>query len=128
MSDPETNKATVGRLISEVINEGRLEAAEELCTPELAPGFRRWVEPFRVSFPDVHMEAVELVAEGDRVVGRFLCSGTHLGDWRGRPPTGRRFERVDEVYFFGLRDGRVSEYWGIEDDMARFRQLGVVPE
>jgi predicted ester cyclase len=36
--------------------------------------------PFRANFPDVHMELVELIAEGDKVVGRFTCSATHLGD------------------------------------------------
>jgi hypothetical protein len=55
------------------------------------------------------MEIVDLIAEGEKVVGRFRCSGTHLGPWRGRPPTGRRFERVDEVYIFRVKNGRISE-------------------
>jgi hypothetical protein len=63
--------------------------------PEIALVARRWITPFRVSFPDVHMENVELIAEGDKVVGRFTCSLTHLGQWLGHAPTGRRFERVD---------------------------------
>lgn len=67
-----------------------------------------------------------LVAEGDTVVARFRCSGTHLGDWRGHPPTGRRFESIDEVYFFGVRDGRLARAWGLEDTLARSRQLGLV--
>lgn len=125
MDYSEANRATVERLIAEVINEGRLEAADELCTPELAPRFKEWVRPFRRAFPDVRMETVDLVAEGGKVAGRFLCSGTHTGDWRGRPPTGRRFENVDEVYFFGLRGDRVAEYWGIEDNLSRLEQLGV---
>jgi predicted ester cyclase len=43
------------------------------------------------------MELVQLVADGDTVVGRFPCSATHRGEWRGHPPTGRRLEKVDEV-------------------------------
>ena len=81
--------------------------------------------PFRTSFPDVHMQVVTLVAEGDQVVGRFTCSGTHRGPWLGHPPTGRRFEDVDEVYFFTLLDGRIVEVWGIEDTPERLRQLGL---
>ena len=46
----------------------------------------------------LHDEDRRLVAEGDQVVGYFKCSGTHQGQWRGRPPTGRRFEDVDEIY------------------------------
>ena len=37
-----------------------------------------------------------MVAEGDTVVARFVCSGTHSGVWLGRPPTHRRFHRVAE--------------------------------
>lgn len=71
------------------------------------------------------MEVIELVAEGDTVVGRFACSATHLGDWLGHAPTGRRFERVDEVSFFRLRAGRIAAVWSIEDNLSRLRQLGL---
>jgi hypothetical protein len=64
--------------------------------------------PFQKSFPDMHIEIVELIAEGSKVVGRFCCSGTHLGDERGHPGSGRRFENVDEVYIFEIRDGKTS--------------------
>jgi predicted ester cyclase len=121
----EHNKATVRRLITEVLNGGRLEAIDELYTPELAPAARRWIAPFRASFPDVHMEVVELIAEGDQVVGRFTCSATHLGEWLGHPPTGRRFERVDEVSIFRMRDGRITQVWSLEDTLGRLRQLGL---
>lgn len=44
-----------------------------------------------------------------------------------RPPTGRRFERVDEVSIYRVSDGRITEAWGIEDNRARERQLGLSP-
>jgi len=120
-------KAVVRRLIEEVMNDGRLEVIDELYDPRMAAGARRWIAPFRESFPDVEMDIVELIAEGEKVVGRFRCSGTHLGTWRGNPPTGRRFARVDEVYMFRVRDGRITEAWGIEDTRSRERQLGLSP-
>ena len=120
-------KAVVGRLIEEVLNGGRLDVIDELYTPEMAPAARRWITPFRESFPDVVMEIVDLIGEGEKIAGRFRCSATNLGPWRGHPPTGRRFERVDEVYFFRVRDGRIAEAWGIEDTRSRERQLGLAP-
>ncbi len=117
-SEDHAGKTVVRRLIDEVMNGGDLAAIDDLYTPALARGARRWIEPFRRSFPDVHMEIVDLVAEGETVVGRFLCSGTHLGDWRGHPPTGRRFERVDEVYFFTVRDGRIAGFHEYMDSAA----------
>jgi predicted ester cyclase len=118
-------KGVVRRLIDEVLNGGSLDTIDELYAPELARAARRWIGPFRESFPDVQMEVVDLIAEGEKVVGRFRCSGTHLGPWRGHAPTGRRFERVDEVYIFRVRDGRITEAWGIEDARKRERQLGL---
>ncbi len=99
--------------------------ADEIFSPSLAASARRCVEPFRASFPDVHVAVVTLVAEDDQVAGRFRCSGTHTGARIGHPPTGRRFEDVDEVYFLRLEDGRFAEAWGLEDTASRRRQLGL---
>jgi predicted ester cyclase len=73
------------------------------------------------------MRTVALLAEGDTVVGRFACSATHRGEWRGHAPTGRRFEDVDEVYFFTFQGERISAVWGLEDTLDRFHQLGLEP-
>jgi predicted ester cyclase len=124
----ESNKAIVRRLVGEVFNGGRLDVVDELYAPELAAGARRWIAPFRSSFPDVHMQVVDLIAEGDKVVGRFRCSATHLGEWLGKAPTGRRFERVDEVWIFRLRDGRIVHAWSLEDSLSRLRQLGLTSQ
>ncbi len=121
----QADKDVVRRWIDEVINEGRLDVADEICTTDLADEAKRWVAPFRASFPDVHMQVVTLIAEDDQVVGRFTCSATHTGPWLGHPPTGRRFEDVDEVYFFRLENGRIAEAWGLEDNASRLRQLGL---
>src|ERR671910_1390116 len=118
----EANKTVVRRLVDEVFNGGRLEVIDELYAPELVAAARGWIGPFRASFPDVHMEIVELIAEGDKVVGRFTCSATQLGAWLGQGPTGRRFERVDEVALFRVRDGRIVDAWSLEDTLGRLQQ------
>ena len=121
----EANKTVVRRLVDEVLNGGRLEVIDELYVPELVAAARGWIGPFRASFPDVHMEIVELIAEGDKVVGRFTCSATQLGAWLGQAPTGRRFERVDEVAIFWFRDGRIVHAWSLEDTLGRLQQLSL---
>jgi predicted ester cyclase len=79
------------------------------------------------AFPDFEMEIVELIAEDETVVAHFRCSGTHRGTWLGIPATGRRFEDVDEIYVFRVRDGRLVSAVGVEDNLSRFRQLGISP-
>jgi predicted ester cyclase len=122
----EANKQLIRRLVDEVLNAGHLEVLDELYQPRLAVAARRWIEPFLTSFSDVHMRIDELISEGDKVVGRFTCSGTHTGTWLGHPPTGRRFIDVAEVYMFRITDGRIVQAWGLEDTYARLRQLGLL--
>ncbi len=121
----ERNKAVVRRLVAEVLDGGRLEVIDELYAPELAEEAKRWIAPFQVSFPDMRMEIIDLIAEGDTVVGRFTCSATHRGEWLGHPPTGRRFDAIDEVSIFRFREDRIVEAWGIEDNLTRLEQLGL---
>jgi steroid delta-isomerase-like uncharacterized protein len=124
-ADTAVGKELVRRLVDEVVNADDVSVLGEIYTEPMARAAARWIEPFRRSFPDFRMEIVQLVAEADTVVARFRCSGTHLGEWRGHAPTGRRFERVDEVYFFEVHDGRLARAWGLEDTEARSRQLGL---
>ncbi len=89
----EDNKRLVARAVADVINAGDLDAVDRLYAPGIAEAARAWVAPFRAAFPDVRMETVALVGEGDTVVGHFRCSGTQTGPWHGRPagrpPAGR---------------------------------------
>ena len=127
MSTAHDNKALVERLV-QVVNARELEAIDEVATGEIAEAARRWVGPFRESFPDFRMEVVDVIAEEDKVVGYFKCSGTHLGEWRGHPPTGRRFADVAEIYIFTVERGKLAGVLAVvEDDLARMRQLGIDP-
>jgi hypothetical protein len=131
---PARNRALVHRLI-EVVNDGDLEALAEIASGQIASEAERWIGPFRESFPDFRMEFVGVVAEADKVVGHFRCSGTHLGEWRRMPATGRRFEDVDEIYIFRVKDGKPpwrssrrtshgcgsSGSWGATTDSPRVR-------
>lgn len=120
------NKHLVHRLV-EIVNEGDLDSIEDVATGQIAKGARRWVGPFRDSFPDFRMEVIDVIAEDDKVVGYFKCSGTHEGEWRGHPPTGRRFEGVDEVYVFRVEHGKLASALAVvEDNLTRLRQLGLV--
>jgi hypothetical protein len=121
----EENKALVRRLVDEFINGGKLDLLEELFAPELVEPVRQADTSFRAAFPDWREEIVDLVAEGDKVAARFRCSDTFQGEFMGAAPNGRRQE-VDEVYFLRVRDGRIVEYWGLEDNLTRLRQLDVL--
>jgi hypothetical protein len=121
----DANKAIVRRLVDEVLNGGDLDLIDELYSPTLAPAARAWIAPFRASFPDVQMDTVELIAEGDTVIGRFTCSATHTGKWLGHEPSGRRFTNIDEVNLYRFHNGRITDTWTLEDNLERLTQLGL---
>ncbi len=119
------NRGLVRRLV-EIVNARDLDAIGEVASGQVAREAARWVGPFTASFPDFRMEVVDVLAEGDKVVGYFKCSGTHEGEWRGSPPTGRRFEGVDEIYIFRVEGGKLSSALAVvEDNLTRMRQLGL---
>jgi steroid delta-isomerase-like uncharacterized protein len=124
-SSAEENKQLVRRLVHDAVARRNPDALDELAAGEFAEAAKRWVQPFQSAFPDFEMEIVDLIAEGDKVVAHFTCSGTHRGEWLGVPATGRRFEQVDEIYIFTVRDGKLVSALGVEDNLTRMRQLGL---
>jgi predicted ester cyclase len=122
----EHNKRLVHRLV-EIVNERNLDSIDEVATGQIASEARRWIGPFRDSFPDFHMEVIDVIADDEKVMGYFKCSGTHQGEWRGHAPTGRRFEAVDEVYVFRVEEGKLASALAVvEDNLTRLRQLGLL--
>src|ERR671910_930452 len=120
------NKAMARRLVEAINTGGEAKAVDELFAPRAARRVKRLFAEFRSAFPDWHEEIVELVAEEDTVAGRFRCSGTHLGEFLGNPPTGKRME-VEEVFFLRAEDEKFVDFWELEDSMGRMRQLGLIP-
>jgi predicted ester cyclase len=118
-------KQLVRRLVEEGVNRRSTDVLDEVAEGAFADVARRWIRPFRGAFPDFTMEIVDLIEEGDTVVAHFRCSGTHLGEWLGLPATGRRFENVDEIYVFQVKNGKLAAAVVVEDNLARLTQLGI---
>jgi steroid delta-isomerase-like uncharacterized protein len=47
---------------------------------------------FRGAFPDINWKVEELIASGDKVILRYVLSGTHQGEFQGIPATGNKVE------------------------------------
>jgi predicted ester cyclase len=123
---PEQIKSMVRRLVKAINAGGEAGAVDELFAPRAARRVKHLFAEFRRAFPDWREEIVALVAEEDTIAARFRCSGTHLGEFLGEAPTGRRME-VEEVFFLRAEDGKFVDFWALEDSMGRVRQLGLLP-
>lgn len=85
-------------------------------------GVRTAVSRIRTAFPDWNEEILDLLASGDRVVSRYLSTGTHGGDFAGMAPTGRRVE-FEEISIYRIAADRVIEQWCLADDLLCSNQL-----
>ena len=93
-------------------------------------GFREYGEGWARAFPDGKIELMNLVAQGDFVVGEFTGRGTHTGTLKGPtgeiPATGRRVE-MSFVEVYRLRNGKISEGRIYFDTGTMLAQLGISP-
>jgi steroid delta-isomerase-like uncharacterized protein len=78
------------------------------------------------AFPDLHVTVEDVIAEGDKVVFRDTVTGTHQGEYRGLPPTGKSVT-YNEIFIRRFAGGRIAEIWGVVDVFSQMQQLGAIP-
>jgi predicted ester cyclase len=80
----------------------------------------------RSAFPDSTWTVEEQMAEGDKVLSRFLWSGTHHGDFLGIPAT-RRPIRVWGMVIDPFAGEKIVSTRILMDTFGMMMQLGVIP-
>jgi steroid delta-isomerase-like uncharacterized protein len=89
-------------------------------------GFKHMVSTYRAGYPDLQFKVEDQLADGDKVVTRWSCEGTHRGELIGIPATGKR-TTTSGIDIDRFQDGKVVESWTIWDALGWLQQLGVVP-
>ena len=132
------NRVVVQRFLEEVINQGRLEQANEIVAEdfvELDPlpgqkqgreGLKEVIGMLRTAFPDMHWVVDEMIAEGEKVVTRFTWTGTQQGTFMGIPATGRNVV-VKGVVIDRIVGGMMTDSRILMDTMGMMQQLGAIP-
>jgi len=136
----EENKTVIRRSFEELWNKGNLSVADQLFSPNYThhdpatPDVGRGPESekkratlYRTAFPDLQLTIEDIIAEGETVMARWSCRGTHKGDLRGIAPTGKQFT-ISGVSVARLANGKMAEGWVNWDAQGLMQQLGVVPE
>jgi steroid delta-isomerase-like uncharacterized protein len=133
-----TNTAVIQAFIEDVLNQRRLERADDLVKEnfvELDPlpgqdqgreGLKAILRVLWQAFPDMHWVVKERVGEGDKVVTRFKWTGTHRGAFMGIPATGRSVE-VKGVVIDRLEQGKMADSRILMDTLGLMQQLGAIP-
>ncbi len=79
------------------------------------------------AFPDITAAIDDIIAEGNKVVVRMTTSGTHRGEFRGIPPTGKNVA-ITEMLIYRISEGKIAEGWSVSDMLGVMQQLGAVPK
>ena len=133
------NAAAYRRWFDEGCSRGNVDLADQLYSPdyvshsvgpELPPtleGLKLFIRALRQGLPDLQCPVDEVVAEGDRVAGRFSLRGTHSGILFGIPATGKPVEVGVMVIARFDAAGKWIEDWNSWDQLGMLQQLGVIP-
>jgi predicted ester cyclase len=133
----EQNKAISRRIPLEVFSQGRFDVIDEIVAPDLKEhgdlppgipagreGLKAVAKALRQGFPDLTYRIDLQVAEGDYVAGYVTVNGTHKGEVFGMPATGKHAE-WPETHIVKIVNGKITEHWGVVDQLGMLRQLGL---
>ena len=136
----EENKA-LARRSWEVVTGGSLDTLEDALAEVYADdfilheadedivgieGLTQFVSMIRSAIPDLRITIEDDMAEGDKVVTRWIGQGTHQGELLGIAPTG------NQVTFTGItihriEDTKIVEEWSNWDALGVRQQIGADP-
>jgi len=143
----ERNKQILRRIHKEVWSNpdlnAALKAADELYTPDFVvhdstgdyyglASRKKDIAEDRSAYPDYNEEVLDMVAEGNIVVTRFLSTGTQKGDIPAIPgyqpliPANCKPVRIPALALHRLVNGRVAEQWEYEDSWSANIQAGLI--
>ncbi|HKG30402.1 MAG TPA: ester cyclase [Nitrososphaeraceae archaeon] len=122
------NKALIESFIEDVLNKHDLSAIEEYSNPIAAKGgggsFKQFLTAFFTAFPDWHTNIEHIVAE-DNLVAVFLNqTGTHKGEFQGKPPTNKPVS-IRSADLYRIENEKIVQHWDVVDQLNLLQQTGI---
>lgn len=135
--DSDESRAIVDRLYRDVLAGHNLDAFATLVSPDILihptampceagyygmRGAGRWLLGQWEAFPDLAVDAIFEVAQGDIVAVRWQARGTSKGSFMMLPPTGQPVEFSGNS-MYRIEAGHIAEIWEARDTLGLLRQL-----
>jgi predicted ester cyclase len=119
--------AVARKALEQVCARGDMELASDCYAREFVDhvnalelhgheGIRKSTDLYRSLFDDLAIRVVDQVSEGDRVVSRWVMTGSN----RGRPA------ELSGITISRMEGGQIVEDWSALDSLELLRQLGLV--
>lgn len=136
--DASKAKQIVQRLFSEVYSGGNINVLDQYISnnvrihdqavPNAKPGLAYYKEletSYARAFPKKTVTIDDLIVEGDKVVVRWTCKGSHEGEYQGTPATHRKFN-VTGITVYQFANDRITEIWQSWDRLSLLEQLNII--
>ena len=133
------NSILIRRWFEEVWNNGRMEAIDEMASPDVIGHgqaqhatdiglreFKPFVQALRSAFPDMKVTIDYVIEQGDKVVARWTSTMTHRGEFLGIAPTGKK-ATITGTTTQRISGGKIVEGWDNWDQLGLLVQIGAVP-
>jgi predicted ester cyclase len=118
-----TNKALVESFV-EVFNKHNLSAIEKYLAGQENNGFKQLLSEFFTVFPDIHANIEHIIAENDLVVIFLNGTGTHKGEFQGRPPTNKKVN-IRSADLYRIENRKIVGHWDVVDQLNLLQQTGM---
>ena len=128
------NKELVRRFYREVYHNWDMSMVSTVLSPRFrshdwpeggATGqlpFLAYYAEIRRALPDARYEVDDLIAEDDRVVVRWRLLGTHEGEFRGIPASGRAIA-LKGIAIYRVEEGKLVDRWVVTDLYGLLQEL-----
>jgi predicted ester cyclase len=131
-------KDIAGEFIDRAFNQQELDVVDKIAHPDCRYSvqaqpplgnaeFMSFIRRQARGMPDMRVEILDAIEDGDLVALRTSLSGTHKGELMRTPPTGRRL-RIEEMVLLRFDgDGRLRQYRQESDYVEMMVQIGIMP-
>ena len=109
--------------LSDYIADNCIVRIGERIIPVGIEGMKQHMIEVRKTYPDLKMKIIRQYTDVDTVISEFIMEGTHLGEWLGMKPTGKklRMTGVDK-----LIDGKIVEHGGAVNTFEALFEEGII--
>lgn len=97
----------------------------EKTIPVGIDGMKQHMLEVRKTYPDLKMTIIRQYTDADTVISEFIMEGTHLGEWLGMKPTGKKL-RMTGVDIDRLIDGKIVEHGGAVNTFEALFEEGII--
>ncbi|MDL2218071.1 ester cyclase [Christensenellaceae bacterium OttesenSCG-928-M15] len=119
---------TSNHLIEELpayIAENCVVRIGESVVPVGVAGMKQHMIDVRKTYPDLKMTILRQFVDGDTVISEFIMEGTHLGEWLGMKPTGKKL-KMTGVDIDRFTDGKIVEHGGAVNTFDALFEAGII--